>query len=776
MTMKHKLVMTLILLAILPMAVSIVASTLVAKDSGSDALLRQTELRLISERESKKRELETAFELYRNQIVTKASSTMTIEAANSMIAPADYYADSVITDVSMAQMKAAVEDYYQNKFGAEYARRNSGKTASIAQMLGSLSDNAIALQYSYIAANTHPLGEKHNLDKALGQSVYNDEHARYHSSYRNFVETFGYYDLFIVDSDTGNIIYSVFKELDFATSLINGPYAQSGIGKVFKEANAANEAGAIAMADFASYLPSYDAPASFMATPIFSNGQKIAVLILQLPVEKIDEITTSHESWKDIGLGVSGETYLVGADSKMRSVSRFFIESPEKYMASAKAHGLDDTTAKIIGAQGTTANLQTIKSDVFKQAIAGESGFGASVDYRGIPVLTAYAKLDIPGLEWAILSEMDVAEAVEPAKDLSNTLLLSSAIVASILSIFAIACGLWFSNKLTRPIEKLQDDIEEIERNSDLATRLRAKPSDVTAGIVGSLNKTFEKIHGIVNTVATNSDQMLHAADNVRQVSASASTAMAQQNAETDRVAKAMDEMTTTVDEIANNSSDANTAANDANQQAQQGNQTVIDASESINDLAQAVKEAALVINKLASDSESIGSVLDVIRGIAEQTNLLALNAAIEAARAGEQGRGFAVVADEVRTLASRTQESTEEIQAMIQTLQTGAANAVSVMNSGEKQTETSVNKAREAADALQKISAAITHITQMNQHIAESSEQQRAMSNNVTSSIDAIKEISISTTQGAHQMETESSELTQIVKSLKKAVGQFRL
>ena len=776
MTMKHKLVMTLILLAILPMAVSIVASTLVAKDSGSDALLHQTELRLISERESKKRELETAFELYRNQIVTKASSTMTIEAANSMIAPADYYADSVITNVSMAQMKAAVEDYYQNKFGAEYARRNSGKNASIAQMLGSLSDNAIALQYSYIAANTHPLGEKHNLDKALEQSVYNDEHARYHSSYRNFVETFGYYDLFIVDSDTGNIIYSVFKELDFATSLINGPYAQSGIGKVFKEANAANEAGAIAMADFASYLPSYDAPASFMATPIFSNGQKIAVLILQLPVEKIDEITTSHESWKNIGLGVSGETYLVGADSKMRSVSRFFIESPEKYMASAKAHGLDDTTAKIIEAQGTTANLQTIKSDVFKLAIAGESGFGASVDYRGIPVLTAYAKLDIPGLKWAILSEMDIAEAVEPAKDLSNTLLISSAIVASILSIFAIACGLWFSNKLTRPIEKLQDDIEEIERNSDLATRLRAKPNDVTAGIVGSLNKTFEKIHGIVNTVATNSDQMLHAADNVRQVSASASTAMAQQNAETDRVAKAMDEMTTTVDEIANNSSDANTAANDANQQAQQGNQTVIDASESINDLAQAVNEAAVVINKLASDSESIGSVLDVIRGIAEQTNLLALNAAIEAARAGEQGRGFAVVADEVRTLASRTQESTEEIQAMIQTLQTGAANAVSVMNSGEKQTETSVNKAREAADALQKISAAITQITQMNQHIAESSEQQRAMSNNVTSSIDAIKEISISTTQGAHQMETESSELTQIVKSLKKAVGQFRL
>ena len=446
-----------------------------------------------------------------------------------------------------------------------------------------------------------------------------------------------------------------------------------------------------------------------MASPIYRDKIKVGILILQLPVEKIDEITTSQQSWEKVGLGDSGETYLVGADSKMRSVSRFFIESPDKYLTAAKEHGLDSTTAGLIIKRGTTANLQSTESAAFKKAITGESGFGESVDYRGVQVLSAYAKLDIPGIDWAILSEMDQAEVQIPSNNLSTILLTSSGIVALILALLAIGCGWLFSIRLTRPIEKLQKDIKNIEQNSDLATRLTASPSDVTAEIVESLNQTFEKIHSIVSTVSTNSDQMLKAAENVSNVSASASQGMIRQNTETESVATAMEEMTATVGEIANNASDANTAANDANSHAQHGNQTVSAATQSINDLANAVKEAAQVINKLASDSESIGSVLDVIRGIAEQTNLLALNAAIEAARAGEQGRGFAVVADEVRTLASRTQESTSEIQAMIQNLQNGAANAVQVMANGEKQAENSVDQAREAADALLQITNSVT-------------------------------------------------------------------
>lgn len=776
MTMKHKLIITLILLAIVPMAISVVVSTWVARDTGWEALLDQTELRLISERESKKFQIETAFDWYKKQIITSSSNGLTIKAANDLSSSYEYYKDDIGIYADPAKMKVALKTYYQDQFGAEYVRKNGEKLADIDSLINKLDDNSIALQHNLIAANENPLGEKHKLDKFKDISDYSAEHERYHPSYRNFIEYFGYYDLFIVDPTSGNIVYSVYKELDYATSLIDGPFANSGIGRAFKAANASSDPDFVAIEDFDSYIPSYNAPAAFMASPIFRDKRKVGILIFQLPVEKIDEITTSKQSWQQVGLGQSGETYLVGADSKMRSVSRFLVEDPDAYLLAVKSNGLDEETANLILKRGTTTSLQPIQSEAFMNAAAGESGFNESVDYRGVPVLSAYAKLDIPGLDWIILSEMDIAEAQVPSTNLSDTLLNSSAVVALILALLAIGCGWLFSIRLTRPIEKLQQDIKGIEKNSDLATRLKASPSDVTAEIVESLNQTFEKIHSIVSTVSTNSDQMLQAAENVSQVSSAARQGMTRQNSETDSVATAMEEMTATVGEIATNASDANTAASDANQHAQHGNKTVSAATQSINDLAEAVKDAAQVINKLASDSESIGSVLDVIRGIAEQTNLLALNAAIEAARAGEQGRGFAVVADEVRTLASRTQESTAEIQSMIQTLQSGAANAVQVMSNGEKQAENSVNQAKEAADALIKITESVTEITEMNRHIAEASEQQRQMSNDVSNSIHAISEVSASTAKGSQQMESQSTELTSIANSLKEAVGQFRL
>ncbi|MFT7533689.1 MAG: methyl-accepting chemotaxis protein, partial [Gammaproteobacteria bacterium] len=420
------------------MAISIVVSTWVARDAGWEALLRQTELRLTSERETKKHQIEEAFDLYKKQIITSSRNSMTINAASSLSASFKNYKNDIGANADIAKMKTILLNYYQSQFGAEYTRRNDQSPPDPNSIINNLSDNAITLQHNLIAANKHPLGQKQNLDKPNDAAAYSDEHNRYHPSYRSFVEYFGYYDLFIVDPVSGNIVYSVFKEMDYATSLINGPYANSGIGKAFKTANASTDPDFVAVEDFDVYIPSYNAPVAFMASPIFQDSVKIGILILQLPVEKINAITTSKQSWQQSGLGESGETYLVGADSKMRSVSRFFIESPEEYLNAAKANGLDDENANLIVKRGTTASLQSIQSEAFKKAIAGESGFIESIDYRGVPVLSAYAKLDILGLDWVILSEMDVAEAQLPSTRLSDALLMSSAVVASILAFLAI--------------------------------------------------------------------------------------------------------------------------------------------------------------------------------------------------------------------------------------------------------------------------------------------------------------------------------------------------
>lgn len=776
MTMKHKLIITLILLATVPMAVSVTISTWVAREASWKALVAETEQRLISERENKKVQLETVFEVFKNQLITNSISNMTVKAAKSLKIPYAYYQTSLGSDITIDQMKGNLEDYYRSQFGSKYNRLNPGKSFNSKNIINQLNDNSIALQHNYIASNPAPLGEKHKMDIAEDGTYYSVEHKNHHPTYKHFLETFGYYDIFIVDSESGHVMYSVYKELDYATSLIDGPYAKSGLGEVFRAANKLTDTNLISVVDYKPYTPSYEAPAAFMASPIFDGDKKIAVLIYQLPIEKISNITTSNLAWRNVGLGETGETFVVGGDNKLHSESRLFIESPSEYLRALRANGINKTNASLVETRGSTAGLQGMPSTAFNKVMAQESGFGESVNSLGVPVLSAYTKIDIPGLDWVILSEMSIAEAQLPSDNLSERLLMSSSIVALILALVAISFGWLFSTRLTRPIEKLQQDIQSIEKNSDLATKLAANPGDVTAEIINSLNQTFEKIHSIVSTVSSNSDQLLQAAENVSGVSASVSEGMVRQNFQTNSVAAAMEQMTATVGEIASNANDAKTAASDANKYAQQGNQTVAAATGSINDLANAVKEAAVVINKLASESENIGSVLDVIKGIAEQTNLLALNAAIEAARAGEQGRGFAVVADEVRTLASRTQESTQRIQEMIETLQRGAANAVNVMNNGERQAQTSVNQAGEAANALIQIAESVAKITEMNSHIAVASEQQRQVSNEVTNSIHSISQESTSTAKGSQRMESESAELANVAKSLKQAVGQFRL
>lgn len=312
--------------------------------------------------------------------------------------------------------------------------------------------------------------------------------------------------------------------------------------------------------------------------------------------------------------------------------------------------------------------------------------------------------------------------------------------------------------------------------DGDLQLRIDVKGNDGIDELGRIFNGFIEKLQSIMSQVVNDSSNLVGVASHLNTISASSSNSALQQQSQIEQVATAMNEMTATATEVATNARSAADAAQNADSDVNSGMVIVEQTVGSINSLASEVERANEVIRTLQADSEEIGSVLDVIRGIAEQTNLLALNAAIEAARAGEQGRGFAVVADEVRTLASRTQQSTEEIQAMIERLQTGANDAVKVMEDSHTQARNSVDHASNTGEALQKITTAVNTINQMNLHISNAAEQQTEVAHEIDVSLNKINQASHESVSNAGEASQESETLNQLATHLQELMQQFKV
>jgi methyl-accepting chemotaxis protein len=357
--------------------------------------------------------------------------------------------------------------------------------------------------------------------------------------------------------------------------------------------------------------------------------------------------------------------------------------------------------------------------------------------------------------------------------DVTRTSVLLLLAIGLVLAVF----GAWIiSHLISTPLRLAVSTMNDIAQGGgNLACQLHIDSRDEIGQLCTAFNRFVSTIRDIVSQVAGSTAQLAAAAEQMSQISANANSGVQRQQHETEQVAAAMNQMAATAQEMAQNAGLAADSAAQADSQAAGGRQVVAQTVDSIDNLARAVEQAAEVIHKLEDDSDSIGSVVDVIRGIAEQTNLLALNAAIEAARAGEQGRGFAVVADEVRTLASRTQQSTAEIKAIIETLQKGASDAVAMMTKGRVQANASVEQAARAGAALEEITASMDNITDMNRHIADAAAQQEQVAEEINRNIVNITQVAEQTAEGTRQLADSSAELAQLAEQLQGLVGRFK-
>ncbi len=349
-------------------------------------------------------------------------------------------------------------------------------------------------------------------------------------------------------------------------------------------------------------------------------------------------------------------------------------------------------------------------------------------------------------------------------------------VVSAVFAALNITLIVWLAMGIIRPVETLSSVMAQASKERDLTQRANIKGNNEIADMAKVFNTMLGEFSNLMSQVMESSTQLSSSAEQLTAVTGKASQDVMRQRAESDMVATAINEMSSTAQEVARNANDAAAASHTADEQASKGNQVVSSAINSINELAEQVSDTAMVIKELEGESHDISTVLNVIREIAEQTNLLALNAAIEAARAGEQGRGFAVVADEVRTLAQRSQESTQEINDIINRLQEKSSSAVEAMESGLKQTASSVEQAQQAGEALSEITQAVTVINGMNIQIASAAEEQSAVAEETNRNVVNITQIANETSEGARDTSETSHALAQMAVHLRGMINQFKV
>jgi len=414
-------------------------------DTSRDAMTEAVLKHLTSVRASKAYHIESYMRFLRRQVSSLGEDEMVIRA---MVHFNKSFKDLEF-ELIPKEWEEAVDGIYVKDFFPRLAKFKSGEPSL--EFYKPESTAAHYLQYWYIANSEHDTGKKYELHNPGDKSAYSEWHEHYHLLFLNLIQRFGYYDICLIDFETRQVVYTVQKETDFATDLAHGPYANSGLAAVVGKVVANPEFGAVQVVDFKPYTPSYEAPSAFFATPIFNGPHIVGILALQFPVDEIDKVMTGNQNWKADGLGRSGETFLVGADLRMRSTSRFLLEDPEGYDQVLRGTQTPLGLIALMKAFKTTILLQNVDTEASRQALEGNSGTLIGENYRGVQALSAFAPLHVEGLDWAIFTESDIEEVYQPIRAQQKKFLTVGVILVMLVMFLAI----WLANRFVQPLSSL---------------------------------------------------------------------------------------------------------------------------------------------------------------------------------------------------------------------------------------------------------------------------------------------------------------------------------
>lgn len=821
-----------LLLALLPLVVAAVVVAYLGYQSASQSLTERAQAQLQSIQAVKRDEVGAYLESLQTNLRVIAANPAVLDGMVDLV---DTFASAgEAVEATVEEQRQALKQYYGQNFVRQFQLRNPGSQVEMAALVDELPDQAVALQYQYIAANPNPLGEKGNLNRAPGLQAYHDAHARLHPYMREVVQRYGYYDIFLMDADTGNVVYTYYKELDFATSLVDGLWAGTGLSEAFLKARDAGTSDAMALDDYRTYRPSYDDQAAFFAMPLVQDGQVIGILAAQAPIDRINDIANFRGEWEASGLGASGDLSLVGPDLMPRAISRNMLQSPEDYLQKLRTLTGGEDLAALVRARNSDVGLVQHDSPAVRAALRGETGSVTYTDGFGEEQLAAYGPLTLSdGTRWAVVSEIRTSEALAPVAALLRQQTLAAGGIAVLLAILAGLIANRLARSINQPVSRLsatvqqlsggnmdarvqlqqQDELGDLGRalddlldervatlskaaaeneqlnesviqimqavtglaQNDLTVAVPVTP-DITGAVSDAINLLTKETSSALRKVLAASRQVTEASQALR---GRTDVVLDSANANEREVQAAATELKQAADALATVATQAEGArsrAEEALRASSQGLRIVSETVEGVTSSRDQIRETEKRVKRLAERSQEINGVVNIINQIAERTAVLALNAGMQAAAAGDAGRGFAVVADEVKRLADSARGATAQIGTLVGGIQADAADTMRAMNESLAQFVSITRLAERAGEEVQSSMSATDGLASAVREIAESSSRQARISGTLVERAQRIDQTTRQTLDEVQKQKDNVQTLLDQANSLASTVGVFKL